>query len=398
MAINVVTCGSGSLLRKLLSNDMPRKYQNPTLETRKDVDRPFYFIRVTVPGPDGKRRRVPKNLGYCDQITKKEAMKRRSEALDLVNAGKVLAQTQIRFKDLVEQFKAARLPQLGAGTQDRYISQIDTHILPAFGATLLADIDKPTIEAWLTGKADTLSWWSREGLRGVMSAIFTAAKDWNLWTGDLPTKGIRLGRKTEVREKKLLTAEQLQAIMAASSDRTRFMILTAFLTGLRISEVCGLQWQDIDLDRGTLTVKRRWYRGDLDEPKTPTSKRKLELGPLAVEFRNRYPGPHEAHRFIFSDDGKTPVDERDILRFELRPILKRLGVYVDGMGWHAFRRTHVTMRQTVGGAVALEAMAAAGHSDVSTTAIYSLLSPERDREQVSAMFDHLMSGGSTVKQ
>ena len=76
-----------------------------------------------------------------------------------------------------------------------------------------------------------------------------------------------------MREKRLLTAVQVQQILAAVSDSTRFMILIAMAIGLRISEVCGLQWKDIDFAAGTLTVARRWYRGDLDVPKTEASKR-----------------------------------------------------------------------------------------------------------------------------
>jgi integrase len=39
------------------------------------------------------------------------------------------------------------------------------------------------------------------------------------------------------------------------------MLLIAVLIGLRISEIMGLCWSDIDLEAATLTVERRWYRG-----------------------------------------------------------------------------------------------------------------------------------------
>jgi hypothetical protein len=50
-----------------------------------------------------------------------------------------------------------------------------------------------------------------------------------------------------------------------------------------------------------------------------------------------------------------PPDDRDLLRYEFRPVLKRLNLYYQGFGWHAFRRQNVTWRQTVGNATALEA-------------------------------------------
>src|SRR5260370_18807215 len=90
-------------------------------------------------------------------------MKARAEVLNRVNAGLLIGTARLKFRELVEQYKNARLPELGHGAQDRSESQIRCHILPAFGDRQLAEIDKPTIEAWLIGKErDGQSWWSRE--------------------------------------------------------------------------------------------------------------------------------------------------------------------------------------------------------------------------------------------
>lgn len=376
-----------AILRGILSDDMPRRFQNPKLEVRRDVKRPYYFIRVFVPGPNGKRRRVNQAIGFCDDITRKEAMKLRGEAIDAVNAGRMMTQAQARFRDLIQQFLTARVPQVGAGTQAKYRSIIENHILPAFGDKRLCDITRQDIEAWLTGKAeDGLSWWTRDGIRGTMASIFSAARDWNLWNGPSPTVGVRIGKKREAREKRSVTADQLRAILAALPDQTRFMVLIAVMMGLRISEICGLQWGDIDFAAGTLTVKRRWYRGDLDEPKTQASERTRQLGPLVQEFeRRRQPGG-----FIFADENGRPLDERFVLWYELRPVLRRLGLYYPGFGWHAFRRLNVTWRQTVGGATPLEAQKAAGHASLDMSLLYTLNDAERERDQVQAMFDKLM--------
>jgi len=378
---------------------MPKKYQNPKLEVRGDVKRPYFFVRVSVPSVDSKRRRVARVLGFCDEISRKEAMTRRSQALELVNAGRVLLQSQVRMRDLVAQYLEARLPQLGAATQAFYRSHLKNHILPTFGEQRLCDIDKPQVEAWLTGKAQAgFSWWTRNGLRGVLSAIFTAAKDWKLWTGDNPVEGVRIGKKRTVREQRLIGAEDLRRLLAMLPDDVRFIVLVIFGTGLRISEVLGLRWRNIDLEAGTLTVEQRWYRGDLDEPKTENSRRTRQIGPLAAEFARRCPGPKARDSFVLTGDDDNPPDERDLLRFVLRPALKRLGIYSKGMGWHTLRRQNLTWRQTVGGATALEAQRAAGHGSVDTTLLYTLPEAERERAQVTAMFDRLLGTGEGKPQ
>ena len=117
----------------------------------------------------------------------------------------------------------------------------------------------------------------------------------------------------------------------------------------------------------------------------------LQLGPLVEEFRRRYPGPNRRTQFVFvGDDGTMPPDDRDLLRYEFRPVLKKLGLYYPGFGWHAFRRQNITWRQQAGGATPLEAMRAAGHGSVDMTLLYTLRDSERERAQVQAMFDKLM--------
>jgi integrase len=390
------------VVRALLGhNDPMRKYQNGKLETRIVGGRKQYFIRFTKAVPSLKEKtgfrkiRDRHVIGWADQMPRKEAVQERARFLDGINSGRTRFSSYINFAALVDQYREARLAQLKASTRADYESQLSNHILPAFGEMRLAEIDRPKIEAWLASKKD-MAWWSRRGMKKVLSAVFTAAKEWGILAGDNPTNGIRLGGKHEKREKRLLTAEQLQLILAGVSTDTRLMILTAVVTGLRISEVLGLQWNDIDVPAATLTVQRRWYRGDLDEPKTEASKRTRQIGPLALELCRRV---HGSSPFIFvGDDGQTPPDERDILRWEIRPLLKRLGIYYEGFGWHALKRANVSWRQSLGGATPLEAMKAAGHTKVDTTMLYTLTDAERECEQVAKLYSAVMGISTGTKQ
>ena len=193
-----------------------------------------------------------------------------------------------------------------------------------------------------------------------------------------------MGKKKVVTERRLLTEEQLLAILAAVPDRgrlggldLRFLIWILVNLGLRISEALGLKWSDINWEIGELHVQRRWYRGDLSEDgttKTENSCRKMQMGPLVNLFRQHYPGPHARDQHVFiGDDGVMPPDERDLLRYVLRPALKRLKLYYPGFGWHAFRRQNITWRQQKGGATPFEAPKAAGHGSLDTTYDYSLV-------------------------
>jgi len=379
-------------------DDMPKRYQDPKLEKRTDVARPYWFIRVRLRRGDP---RSPQRIGFCDEMTLKQAKETRGEFLKNVNSGLFVGQARVSFRAVVERYQKGRLELLGTGTQARYRSQIVTHILPAFGDRALRDIDQSLIEAWIAGKAkDGLSWWTREGLRGVLSSIFAAAKDWGWWTGENPAVGVKLGVKQTIRnlsQRPPLTTGELQSILAAVSPDTRFMLLVATLIGLRVSEILGLKWSDIDMEAATLKVNRRYYRGDIAEPKTEASKRTRRLGPFVEEFKARFPGPHARDWWVFGGPHLPPI-ESDILRYELRPALKRLGLYFQGFGWHHFRRQNVSWRQTVGQATPMEAQKAAGHKDLKTTLEYFLVDPERESDQVGRMFDRLMGPTGETKQ
>jgi integrase len=405
-----MTAGAASaIIRRILEEDalMPKKYQNGKLEVRKDVARPYYFVRASVVRIDkvtGERRKVREEhkLGFVDEMGRKRAMQLRAEVLETINAGRFVVQSQIRFRDLTKRFVEVRLGQLGVATQAQYRSQIDNHLLPAFGERKLCEIDRQAIEEFLGVKAESLGWWARNNLRSILSAIFTSARDWKLWDGENPTRGVRIGKKRFVREKRLLSVEQMRTLLAALPDRLRFLVLIQFGLGLRISETLGLRWRDIDFDGARVAIRRRWYRGDLsgeDETKTDSSNAELRLSAaMLAEFRLRYPGPHKREEFVFvGEDGHTPPDDRDLLRFEFRPILKRLGLYYPGFGWHAFRRQNITWRQQLGGATPLEAQKAARHASLDMTYLYTLSDPERETAQQQRMFDELLGAGGSVQ-
>ena len=128
----------------------------------------------------------------------------------------MLIQTEMRFRDVAKRFLDLRVPQLGVAAQSRFRTQIERHILPAFGELKICEIDSLIVSEWLAAKAQAgLSWWIRIDLKGALSAIFTAAWEWNIWEKDNPTKGVRIGKKKLVRERRLLTVEQLRAILLA---------------------------------------------------------------------------------------------------------------------------------------------------------------------------------------
>jgi integrase len=165
------------------------------------------------------------------------------------------------------------------------------------------------------------------------------------------------------------------------------MVLIAVVAGLRVSEVLGLQPRDMDIDSQALTVCRRYYRGDVDEPKTEASQRVRFIGPLAGMLAQHARGK-KPDAFLFAQADGQPPDPRDLQRYCFRPAAKAVGLYQGGFGMHTFRRLNITWKQQCG-ATPIEAMRSAGHTSLSQTWLYTITDMEREKEQVAKLWDRI---------
>lgn len=84
----------------------------------------------------------------------------------------------------------------------------------------------------------------------------------------------------------LEASAELAARPEARQDYTP-LLRTAVSTGLRLGELLGLQWQDVDFDEAVLHVRRQWTRThELAEPKTRSGLRRVPLAAhMVAELR-----------------------------------------------------------------------------------------------------------------
>lgn len=267
---------------------------------------------------------------------------------------------------------------LAASTQSKYERHIRNHIRPAFGSTAMAEISTEHVQCWLNEKNTAgLAWSTRTDLRNLLGAIFTTAQRWGLFSGANPARWARAGRRKAAREKRKLSASDLRSLLDALPTDVRMLVMFTLCTGLRISEALGLEWRHLDLDRGVVSVRQRFYRGDLDVPKSETSNRDIPLGHLTSQLQALHPGPEAVNRFVFEIKTRrgTTRDERIIRRYFVTKAAKRLGIYWRGFGWHSFRREAITAVAAY--ADPIQAMRMAGHTRMEVTLLYGLTDSPR---------------------
>lgn len=376
-----------------------REFQMPNV-LRHEGSQPYWYIRyrrkVLVGKNQIERKEVWHRLGDCDQITKRQAMRLRDEIMRDVNREVYTIQSHIEFADFVEIYMKQHIPMLAVGAQAKYRSLLGRHILPGFRSMKLCDMDTEAIQAFLNSKQkEGLAWWTRNDLKNILSGIFSKADDWGYWSGRNPVRKTTIGRQRAKRQKRILSDVQIRQLLAGLPEETRLMVETAVSTGMRVSEISGLRLGRVDLSRGLVRVEERYYRGDMDSPKTQRSRRVLPLGELVEAYRRRKPVGSVDDQYVFQRDGE-PLDDRALLKDLIRPLAKQLGFYFEGFGWHSFRRQNLTLIQEEG-ASAFEAMAQAGHSRPTMTSEYTIVGLERREQAVLRLQQRLLRAAPAVQ-
>jgi integrase len=62
------------------------------------------------------------------------------------------------------------------------------------------------------------------------------------------------------------------------------MVVLDAATGIRYSEIAGLQWKDVDLEDKCIRIERRWIRGNVHKPKTPASRVAVAMSDVLAAY------------------------------------------------------------------------------------------------------------------
>ena len=111
----------------------------------------------------------------------------------------------------------------------------------------------------------------------------------------------------------MLTPEQVKHLLsAARGDRYECAYVLAAVCGLRTSEIAAIRWEDVDVQSGTLKIRRSVWRGQLQPTKTNSSRRTLKLRKLAIDALEGYHGKKDDSECLLSTRNGNPVDATNL--------------------------------------------------------------------------------------
>ena len=260
------------------------------------------------------------------------------------------------------------------------------HLLPAFGRVPLDRIGVQDVERLKAALLERVSRKRVNNILNVLSKILKYAHELEVIERVPRIKTLKVAPT----KFDFFTYEELDRLVDAAKEEPDWLaaILVAGDAGLRLGEILALQWEDIDLKTGTLTVMRTDWRAQVGAPKGGRA-RKIPLTPRAVAALKAV--RHLRGKLVFCwEDGKrwTLVT----MRAGIKRQEKRCGLRTTG--WHVLRHTfcsHLAMK----GAPPRAIQELAGHQSITVTNRYMHLAPGELRNAI-ALLDRSGTSGQQV--
>ena len=217
------------------------------------------------------------------------------------------------------------------------------HILPNFGDKNISDISSDDVYNFIELKQNEgLSVRYISDIIILMKSLFRYAV--TIYRIFNPMDRVSLPKKKASEIELLDESEQkkLQEYVADNHNRTTMGVALSMSTGIRIGELCGLQWQDIDLEKRILTVRKTVQRIQcknglrktkliITDPKSESSRRSIPLTESMVGFLKEFKG--KDNEFVLS--GKIKPLEPRTMQYRFAKILKN--VNLPSVHYHSLR-------------------------------------------------------------
>jgi integrase len=298
---------------------------------------------------------------------------------------------------LVDWLSETAKPTVRPSTYRGYEGKIRTHILPELANTRLVKLTPQKLEAFLNEKrASGLSPQTVQHLRAILRAALSDAVKWGLVTQNVGA--LVDGPRVPHRDVQPLSADEAHSLLdAAKTHRLGALFSVALAVGLRQGEALGLSWTDLDLDSGTLSVRKTLQRVDGDfvfvEPKTARSRRTIAVPSVAIaavrthrarQMEERLAaGPlWEDSGLVFTTATGRPLQGSNVTR-AFQQLLARAGLR--RQRFHDLRHScaSLLLAQGVHPRVVMETL---GHSQIALTMnTYSHVLPPLQREAAARM-------------
>ena len=228
---------------------------------------------------------------------------------------------------------------------------------------------------------------------GTLRLAWKWAKDWGYTRASFP-ETLRLpywDREEAKARRPAYSMDTVKQIMESSEFPYNLIWWLTTETHIRRGEVCGLDVGHVNLKTRTITIRRNRVLKSVVKNTKARKPRTFSISDeLAEALRPLIEGRETSEPLFLSPDGKR-LDPENLVKRKLKPLLKKLGVYVKGTACHGFRHGAATKLDELGTPMATRQQRM-GHVDPDTLMGYTHAVTADDRK-VSAAFGAVLSQG-----
>lgn len=301
------------------------------------------------------------------------------------------------LKDIIEEWKEDKKQYVKKSTFAAYQLLIQNHILPRFGE--MKEVKEEDVQTFALEKLNAgLNEKTIKDIIIVLKMILKfAVKNGYL---DYVQIDVKFPTNQQKKELEVFSKSDQKKFMNYLRDNFTFKNLGIFIclsTGMRIGEICGLRWQDVDVDDGVIMVRHTLQRiyildeGErhteiiLDTPKTSNSIRDIPMSSELLRIMKQFNKVVNDDYFVISND-INPIEPRTYRNYYKR-LCKKLDI--PELKFHGLRHSFATRCIEANGDYKTVSVLL-GHSNISTTLnLYVHPNKEQKKKLINKMLKSL---------
>jgi len=226
------------------------------------------------------------------------------------------------FEEMIIQWRKTHIK----GTRNT----LDKYLLPWFGKKEVGCITKADILAFRSSLAKVKSRSGKDLSASYINHIITPLRmilneAANRFEYSSPYNGIK-SLKVPRTDVEPFTLNEVKLIIDSVRPDFRNYYIVRFFTGMRTSEIDGLQWQYVDFERMQILVRQAWVDDELVYTKNDGSFRVIDISDVVYQaLKDQQKGTGQFD-FVFCNTQGTPLRQNNVARRVWRPLLKHLGL------------------------------------------------------------------------
>ena len=281
---------------------------------RNGKEYPYWEARYTVGFDPGTGKQIQKSV---TGKTQKEVAQKLKELTAALDAGTYTAPNKMTVGQWLDTWQREYLANVKPSTVSSYEATIRNHLQPGLGAIRLDSLTTHDIQEFynsLYSSSESRNALSSKTIKNIHGILHHALEQamLNNYIRSNPSNACVIPKAIKKKVKPMNEHQIADFLKAIKGHKYENMFLVALFTGMRQGEVCGLQWECVDFDNGTILIDKQLQslrgkvRGDKEKyalvPTKNGKERTITAAPYVMDLLWKTKQAQDANRKDFGSD------------------------------------------------------------------------------------------------